>query len=95
MAQFTVDSTQILATQSEVQAASERLRAEVAFLMGKVHQLESSWQGGASQAFQGLAAEWQVVHLQVEEALQSIARRLQVAGTGYQQVEMDVANIFR
>lgn len=95
MAQFTVDSESLLATRSEVAAGSDRLRGEVAFIMGRVHQLEAAWQGQASQAFQGIAAEWQALHVQVEEALDNLARRLEVAGSGYQQVEHDVAAMFR
>lgn len=95
MAQFTVDSESLIATKSEVAAGSDRLRGEVALIMGRVQQLEGAWQGAASQAFQGLAAEWQALHLQVEEALGNLAHRLELAGTGYQQVEHDVANMFR
>ncbi|GGO62163.1 hypothetical protein GCM10010910_11600 [Microbacterium nanhaiense] len=71
------------------------MRADVAYIMGRVHYLEGSWQGAASQAFQGLAAEWQALHLQVEEALNNLAHRLEIAGNGYQQVEHDVASMFR
>lgn len=95
MAQFTVDSESLIATRAEVSAGSDRLRSEVAFIMGRVQQLEGAWQGSAAQAFQGVAAEWQSLHLQVEEALQNLARRLEMAGTGYQQVEADVASMFR
>ncbi|WP_221585861.1 WXG100 family type VII secretion target [Microbacterium sp. G2-8] len=95
MAQFTVDSDMVMSTQAEVTAAAERLRSEVTFLMSKVQHLEASWQGGASQAFQGLAADWQTLHLQVEDALQNLAHRLRAAGSGYQQVEQDVAGMFR
>ncbi|WP_110588271.1 WXG100 family type VII secretion target [Microbacterium suaedae] len=95
MAQFTVDSESLISTKAEVQAGSERLRSEVTFIMGRVQQLEAAWQGSASQAFQGIAAEWQMLHLQVEESLQNLAHRLEIAGAGYQQVEADVANMFR
>lgn len=95
MAQFTVDSESLLHTRSEVAQGSERLRSDVAYIMGRVHYLEGTWQGAASQAFQGLAAEWQALHLQVEEALNNLAQRLEVAGQGYQQVEHDVASMFR
>lgn len=95
MAQFTVDSDSLLHTKSEVAQGSERLRGDVAFIMGRVHYLESTWQGAASQAFQGLATEWQALHMKVEDALADLARRLEVAGTGYQQVEHDVAGMFR
>ncbi|MTE23419.1 WXG100 family type VII secretion target [Microbacterium sp. ZXX196] len=95
MTQFQVDSDALLQAQAEAQASSERLRAEVALLMGRIHQLEATWQGGASQAFQGLAAEWQAVQARVEEGLQHLAQRLQAAGTGYQQAEADIAGMFR
>ena len=95
MAQFTVDSDSLFHTKGNIAQGSDRLRADVAFIMSQVQHLEGAWQGGASQAFQGVAAEWQRLHLQVEEALNDLARRLEVAGTGYQQVEQDVASMFR
>ena len=78
MAQFTVDSDSLLQTKADVSQGSERLRADVAFIMGRVQHLEGAWQGGASQAFQGLAADWHRLHLQVEEALSDLARRLEI-----------------
>ena len=95
MAQFTVDSDSLLHAKAQAFQSSERLRSEVLSLMSQVQQLEASWQGAAAQAFQGLAAEWQGLHAQVEAALSDLAHRLEVAGTGYQQVEHDVANMFR
>ena len=95
MAQFSVDADSLIATRADLSQGSERLRGDVAYIMGRVTQLEGSWQGQASQAFQGLAAEWRALHAQVEQALDDLAHRLQVAGTGYQQVEHDVANMFR
>ena len=95
MAQFTVDSDSLLHGKAELAQGSDRLRGDVLFIMGRVQQLESTWQGSASQAFQGIAAEWHSLHLQVEQALENLAQRLELAGVGYQQVEHDVAGMFR
>ncbi|WP_029151230.1 WXG100 family type VII secretion target [Microbacterium indicum] len=93
MAQFTVDSEMLMYGQGEVAASADRLRTEVAFLMGRVTQLESSWQGGASAGFQALVAQWQALHLQVEDALASLGQRLGAAGTGYRDVEDQITRM--
>ncbi|MGI6877820.1 WXG100 family type VII secretion target [Microbacterium sp. gxy059] len=95
MTTFQVDTGHILAVSADVTASAERLRHEVAFLLGKVHALEGTWQGGASAGFQSLVAEWHALHSQVEHALESLTHRLTTAGTGYEMVEADMSRMFR
>lgn len=94
MSQFSVDSDQIIATSHAVQAGIERLRAEAHSLTAQVNDLQGSWAGQASAAFQSAAAEWGAMNLQVESVLTALNHSLGTAGAHYAEAEQMNAQLF-
>lgn len=95
MAVFTVDSDQVLAQSTAINGTIERVRSEVAAMLGQLTQLEASWTGQASLAFQGTVDQWKMVQLKVEESLASITLCLAAAGRQYSEVEQANLTMFR
>lgn len=94
MSQFNVDSDQIIATSHAVQAGIERLRAEAHSLTAQVNNLQGSWAGQASAAFQSAATEWGAMNLQVESVLAALNHSLGAAGAHYAEAEQMNAQLF-
>lgn len=94
MAQFTVDSEQIIATSHSVQSSIERLRAEAHSLTAQVNNLQGVWAGQASGAFQGAANDWRTMNLQVDATLSALNQSLGTAGQQYADAEQMNARLF-
>ena len=60
MAVFSQDSDQVLATTSAVRGTIDRLEGETSALMSQLMQLQASWTGSASVAFQGVVDQWRI-----------------------------------
>ena len=81
MAVFSVDSDQLLvATTSAVRGTIDRLQGETGAMMSQLMQLQASWTGSASIAFQGVVDQWRVTQRQVEDSLAGINTALAAAG---------------
>ncbi|WEK60471.1 MAG: WXG100 family type VII secretion target [Candidatus Microbacterium colombiense] len=95
MTVFTVDTEAVHAAHGATRATMERLQAESASLMAQLTQLQSSWVGGASSAFQGCAEQWRGAQLHVEQVLDSIGTALGSAATQYADADQYSASLFR
>ena len=95
MSVFTVDTEAVLAAHGAARATMERMRAESATLMAQLSQLQSSWVGTASNAFQTCAEEWRGAQLHIEQALESIGGSLGSAATQYADADQYSASLFR
>ncbi|OAN36691.1 WXG100 family type VII secretion target [Microbacterium sp. H83] len=95
MSVFTVDTEAVGAAQSSTLATMERVRAESATLMAQLSQLQSSWVGTASTAFQSCAEQWRGAQLHVEQVLESIGTSLGSAATQYADADQYSASLFR
>ncbi|GAA1138895.1 MULTISPECIES: WXG100 family type VII secretion target [Microbacterium] len=95
MSVFTVDTEAVRAAEAAARATMERLRSESATLMAQLAQLQSSWIGTASNAFQGCAEEWHGAARHVEETLDAIGSRLGGAATQYADADQYSAGLFR
>lgn len=95
MSVFTVDTEAVGAAQSSTLATMERVRAESATLMAQLTQLQSSWVGTASSAFQACAEQWRGAQVHVEQALESIGTSLGSAATQYADADQYSASLFR
>ena len=58
MAQFQVDSEQVLAATGTINATISRLQSEVQSLHAQLQNLQGSWRGAAAESFQALANRW-------------------------------------
>ncbi|MBW8762183.1 MAG: WXG100 family type VII secretion target [Microbacterium sp.] len=95
MSVFTVDTEAVATAQGSTRATMERLQSESATLMAQLTQLESSWSGAASVAFQNCAQQWRGAQLHVEQVLESIGTALGGAATQYADADQYSASLFR
>lgn len=95
MSVFTVDTEAVHAAHGAARATMDRLQAESSALMGQLNQLQSSWVGNASNAFQACAQQWRGAQLHVEQVLESIGTALGGAATQYDEADQYSANLFR
>ena len=95
MSVFTVDTDAVESAHAATRATIERLRSESTTLMAQLRQLQSSWVGNASNAFQGCAEQWQGAQLHVEQVLDSIGTSLGSAATQYADADQYSASLFR
>ena len=95
MAVFSVDSDAVLATTAAVRGTIERLQAESNAMMSQLVQLQTTWTGSASVAFQGVTDQWRATQRQVEESLAGINAALAAAARQYADAELATANLFR
>jgi len=94
MTQYNVDAAQIAQGAKRATASGETIRAEVAALVGHLTALESSWQGGAANAFVGVLDQWRGAQAQVETALNSMGIALGQAAQEYESAENQASRLF-
>lgn len=87
MPRFEVDSELVAQASGTVRNSVERIRQEVAAMHGHLQNLQGSWRGGASDAFQSVVLDWKATQQRVEESLEGINAALAQAGTQYADVE--------
>lgn len=95
MSVFTVDTEAVHAAHSATRATIERLQTESATLMSQLRQLQSTWSGTASNAFQNCAEQWQGAQVHVEQVLESIGTSLGSVATQYADADQYSASLFR
>lgn len=95
MSVITVDTEAVGAAQAAALATMGRLQTESATLMSQLNQLQGSWVGTASTAFQSCAEEWRGAQLHAEQVLESIGHSLGSAATQYADADQYSASLFR
>lgn len=95
MSVYTVDTDALLITTVATRGTIERLRSESQALKVQLTQLQSSWTGAASAAFQGCSEQWAAAQLQVEQVLESIGHALGAAANQYSEADLNSTNLFR
>ncbi|GAB2815396.1 hypothetical protein GCM10027022_01790 [Alpinimonas psychrophila] len=95
MAIFRVDSDAVTSTTQSVQASIARIQAEVTGLHAQLTNLQSSWQGTASDAFQGVVGQWHLTARRVDESLAAINQALTLAANQYVEIEAANMRMFR
>lgn len=94
MTQLRVDSELIEHAVVNTQLAIERVRTEHAALTANLENLQHSWSGEASAAFQGHVQRWRVVHQQIDEEISLLNQALAQAGNAYRTAEQDIHRAF-
>ena len=94
MTRYQIDSEAVSAATSSVQAAASRIQADVSGLHSQLVQLQGSWTGQASAAFQTVVADWTQTQRRVEESLQLLNAGLAQAGQHYAEIELQNARLF-
>jgi 6 kDa early secretory antigenic target len=94
MTRYQVDSEAVATTTAAVRAAIGRIQGEVGALHSQLVNLQSSWTGQASSAFQGVVTDWKATQQRVEENLSNISLALAQAGRVYDDIEQQNARLF-
>ena len=94
MTRYQIDSEAVASATTAVQAAASRIQADVSGLHSQLLQLQSSWTGQASAAFQTVVADWTATQRRVEESLQLLNAGLAQAGQHYAEIELQNARLF-
>lgn len=95
MAVFSVDSDAVASATSAIRATAGRIEGDTGAMLAHLTQLQSSWTGSASMAFQGVVERWRAAQREVEAALTDIGAALDTAGQQYLQAESAAAGMFR
>ncbi len=95
MSVYTVDTDALLVTNVRAKVTIGRLREESQALKAELTQLQSSWSGAASAAFQGCSDQWAAAQLHIEQVLDSISNALAAAATQYSDADQFSASLFR
>ncbi|MFD5226659.1 WXG100 family type VII secretion target [Microbacterium sp. NPDC058342] len=95
MSVFTVDTDAVHAAHGAARSTMERLQADSTALMAQLTQLQSSWTGSASAAFQQCSEQWRSAQVHVEQALASIGTALGSAASQYADADQYSASLFR
>jgi WXG100 family type VII secretion target len=94
MSVFTVDTDAVQSANGAARATMERLQSESSALMAQLTQLQSSWTGSASLAFQQCSEPWRGAQLHVEQVLASISTALGSAASQYADADQYSASLF-
>jgi early secretory antigenic target protein ESAT-6 len=94
MTRYQVDSDEVLGASSAVRATISRIQSESASLQSQLVNLQNSWSGQASVAFQGLALDWKTTQQRVDETLGAVSQALSLAGQQYAEIEAANARLF-
>lgn len=95
MAVFSVDSDAVLSATAAISATGERVQAETGAMLGQLVQLQGTWTGSASIAFQSVVDRWRAAQREMDAALADIGNTLAVAGQQYAQTELSATGMFR
>ncbi len=95
MAVFSIDSDAVATATAAIRATSGRIESDTSSMLAQLTQLQGSWTGGASLAFQGVVERWRAASREVEAALTDIGIALDTAGQQYLQAETSAAGMFR
>ena len=94
MTRYQVDSDAVMGATGAVRSSISRIQGEVSGLHSQLVDLQSSWSGQASTAFQSVVTEWNQTQQRVEEVLSSISVALGQAGQQYAEIEAANARLF-
>jgi 6 kDa early secretory antigenic target len=94
VAQFSVDSDQVLAATDQINSTIARLQTEVQQLHAQLQSLQGSWRGAAAESFQALANRWRTTAGAVDAQLSEIGVALSLAASQYRDIEYSNQRLF-
>jgi ESAT-6 family protein len=92
MVHLAAQTDDMRAKATTVQQQAAETEAQLSRLTAALNELQATWQGQASQAFQQLYATWSTQARNMQQTLENIGRALNAAGTGYEQLESQIAS---
>jgi WXG100 family type VII secretion target len=94
MTQIQVDSEQVLAANSQIQATIQKVQAEVDGLHSQLLRLEEVWRGSAASSFQELVSRWKLTATTVDSQLGELGNALRLAASQYSEIEAANQRLF-
>lgn len=94
MTKYQVDSEAVLGAEGAVRASAARIQSEVNGMLGQLVNLQGSWTGQASAAFQSVVSDWRNTQQHVDQSLGGIIHSLGRAGQQYADAEQSNAAMF-
>lgn len=95
MAVFSVDSDAVVSATATARSTAERVRTDVAALVANLQNLQGTWSGSASVAFQEVLEMWRATQRDVDSALDRVNLALDGAARQYSEAEQANLGLFR
>ncbi len=95
MAVFSVDSDAVAASTVAIRGTIDRVQAETNAMLVQLTNLQGTWTGSASVAFQSVVDQWRATQRQVEDSLAGINTALSAAARQYADAETATTSLFR
>lgn len=94
MALLQIDTAELLAKSQTVEATLGRIQSDVSSMESQLRQLQDSWKGSASTAFQEVLTQWRATQAQVEQSLASVRQAMASASSQYEETESANTRMF-
>ncbi|PRZ13725.1 WXG100 family type VII secretion target [Nesterenkonia sandarakina] len=94
MAILQIDTAELLAKSQTVEATLGRIQTDVSSMESQLRQLQESWKGSASAAFQDVLTQWRSTQVQVEQSLASVRQAMASASSQYEETESANTRMF-
>ncbi|GAA1105843.1 MULTISPECIES: WXG100 family type VII secretion target [Nesterenkonia] len=94
MALLQIDTAELLAKSQTVEATLGRIQSDVSSMESQLRQLQDSWKGSASTAFQEVLTQWRATQVQVEQSLASVRQAMASASSQYEETESANTRMF-
>ena len=94
MAILQIDTADLMAKSQSVESTLTRIQTDVNSMEAQLRQLQESWKGSASTAFQEVLTQWRGTQQQVRASLDSIGQVLGAAGSQYAEAEANATRMF-
>lgn len=94
MAVFQIDTSELMTKSQAVEGTLSRIQSDVNTMESQLRQLQDSWRGSASVAFQDVLTQWRGTQAQVEQALASVRQAMAAASQQYEETETANTRMF-
>lgn len=94
MSVFQIDTSDLLSKSQAVESTITRIQTDVGSMEMQLRQLQDSWKGSASLAFQDVITQWKATQVQVEQSLSSIRQAMAAASIQYDEAETANTQLF-
>lgn len=94
MAILQIDTQDLMAKSQTVEATLSRIQTDVNSMESQLRQLQESWKGSASVAFQEVLTQWRSTQAQVEQSLASVRQAMASASAQYEETESANTRMF-
>lgn len=91
---FEVDSAEVESAAARARTSAAVIHTEVAGMMTRLLDLQTTWSGAAAESFAAVAQEWRATQQVVEHSLTQITEALDLAARTYADAESSAHGLF-